>query len=494
MSYWQGTGVVDILLLLMLLGGARQLFRSVPLIQRLAVPPVLVAGFVGLGLGEGGLAVLPLDGDVLETLVYHGLAIVFITMGLQRGKPRDRSSRPAGGPFQRLRAAVAANRESVSIAFGIPVFSMIQAIIGLCFVLLWSGALSQLHPGVGLMLPLGFSQGPGQALSLGKAWEQMGMVQGAQVGLTMATIGYLWCSIFGVAFFHIGRARGWDRDPEGAASGGPDRPLPPADDGVLSISSGKKPAPLQVGMEPLTATLTVIALVYLAAWATIHLVTANLNLKPQLIAMLWGFHYLFALVFALSARGLTRRFARRDFVDDRLLARVGGLAVDLTAAGAIAAVRLDALGSQLLPVFALATVGVLITGAGCLWLARRAWPRNSFDHALVMFGTMTGTLPTGLALLRLSDPELEGTTARNMIAGVTGATALAAPLLLVILPVPVMGWPESFPGAVWKALAMVTAYTALLVFVWHRIGALDLRRPWTSLWPGPPAAADGPAA
>lgn len=492
MSYWQGTGVVDFLLLLMLLGGARQLFRSVPLIQRMAVPPVLVAGFIGLGLGEGGAKVLPMSGDVLETIVYHGLAVVFITMGLQRGSPARPRAASDDGLVARLRRAVRDNREAVSIAFAIPVFSMLQAMLGLLFVLAWTGALETLHPGLGLMLPLGFSQGPGQALSLGKAWEQMGMQQGAQVGLTMATIGYLWCSLLGVAFFHLGRRLGWDQDdPELAGSpGSPGRPLPEA--GAV-IASGRAPAPLQVGMEPLTATLSVIGLVYLGAWGLITLVTGHLDLKPQLIAMLWGFHYLFGLVLALSARSLIRRFARQDFVDDRLLARVSGLAVDLTAAGAIAAVRLDAVDSQLVPIVVLATLGVIMTGGGCLWLARRAWPRNSFDHALVMFGTMTGTLPTGLALLRLSDPELEGHTARNMVAGVTGATALAAPLLLVILPMPVMGWPESFPGAVWKALALVFAYTAFLVVVWNRIGALRFDGPLFSLWPrrSPPVEAGG---
>ncbi len=484
MAYWQGTGVVDILLLLLLLSGARQLFRSVPLMQRIALPPVLVAGFVGLALGAGGLDVLPLNGDVLEGIVYHGLAVVFITMGLQRAEVGAALRVRTGSPWQRLLGAVENNRAAVSIAFAIPIFAMVQAICGLVFVLVWTQLIHQLHPGLGLMLPLGFSQGPGQALSLGKAWEDMGLQSGAQVGLTMATIGYLWCSIFGVAFFHLARKRGWDQDSASAPAGTPARPLPPAEAPIPPREH--EAAPMVEGMEPMTATLSVVGLVYLATWLILTQLAGALDHKPQLVAMLWGFHYLIALVIALLVRAVSRRVGRPDFTDNQQLGRIGGLAVDFTAAGAIAAVRFDALGSQLLPVIVLATIGVVLTGAGCFWIARRAWPEQSFDHALVMFGTMTGTLPTGLALLRLSDPELKGSTARNMVAGITGATALAAPLLLFILPMPVMGWPESFPAAVWKALGILAAYTGTLIFVWHRIGGLEFSRPLLSLWPEPP--------
>ena len=54
MQYWQDGGMVTLLYVAVLILAARQLHRSVPLVRALAVPPVLVAGLVGLLLGGGG--------------------------------------------------------------------------------------------------------------------------------------------------------------------------------------------------------------------------------------------------------------------------------------------------------------------------------------------------------------------------------------------------------------------------------------------------------
>src|SRR5690606_26380524 len=131
---------------------ASALRRSLPPLRKLGIPDALVAGALGLILGPSVLGVLHFDPDHLESLVYHGLALIFITVSLQ--------SAPKAG-----RAGTAK-----SIAFSIPVTIAMQAAFGLLLVLAWNffsapaAAGDGLHPGVGLMLPLGFSQGPGVAL------------------------------------------------------------------------------------------------------------------------------------------------------------------------------------------------------------------------------------------------------------------------------------------------------------------------------------------
>ena len=208
MQYWQDGGVLTLLFVAVLILGARQLHRSIPAVRALAVPPVLVAGLLGLLLGGGGLDLVPLQSDLLEMVVYHSLPIIYIALGLRRTSGASSAkSGPGGGMVARIRRMVSGIPPAVrSIGLAIPILAMVQGILGLLVVLAWNGSVGELHPGVGIMVPLGFSQGPGQALALGKAWEGMGMVEGAQIGLAMATLGYVFCALFGVPVASVGCA------------------------------------------------------------------------------------------------------------------------------------------------------------------------------------------------------------------------------------------------------------------------------------------------
>jgi ESS family glutamate:Na+ symporter len=472
MSYWSGTGVVEVLTLLVILLSVQALVRRSGALQRLAMPPVLLAGFVALGLSDGGLGLVHLDAHVLEVIVYHSLAVVFIGMGLAGGDPRDRAP------------------GSLSVAFAIPLISMAQATLGLLVVLAAALLGAQLHPGLGLMLPLGFAQGPGQALSMGKAWEPLGFTSGAQAGLTLAALGFVGCSLAGVALVHAGRRLGWIDPPAAPSSGGAPGGPSAADRGDAPSASAAGTTP---DTEPLTSAVAQVGAVYFLAWGLIALVATRLADKAALVAMLWGFHYLVGLLAANAARAGAQRLGLAAHLRPELLRRVAGLAVDVGAIAAIAAVRVDRLEGLGLPIAVLAVLGLGMTVLVCVWLGRRAFPDRPFEHALALFGTMTGTLPTGLALLRLVDPELKGPATRNMVSGITGATAFGAPILLVIMPMPVVGWPESFPGRTWATVGLCVAYSAVLIGLWWRSGALHLRGPLRELWPRDPADAPGPA-
>ncbi len=183
MSYWQNDVVSTALAVAVLLLAAEALRRFVPPLGRLGIPGCIVAGIVGLLLGPDVADVLPLNRKVLETIVYHGLAIVFIAVSLQ--------------PPARLKGHLAGGIRS--FVFGIPFMQTFQAFIGLAIVLGMGLAVgNHFHPGFGVMLPLGFEEGPGQALALGAAWEESGMRDGAQVGLIVAAIGYAWSVVIGV--------------------------------------------------------------------------------------------------------------------------------------------------------------------------------------------------------------------------------------------------------------------------------------------------------
>lgn len=455
MRFWTDLAVVDLLVLCAFLVIARMLAARVPGYRKLALPPAVLAGALALAFGPSGLDLVPLGSHSLEAIVYHGLALVFISMGLQ-------AVGPSGGGLG-----------ARSVAIGIPFLTCAQAVFGLLVVLGWSAAIGQLHPGVGLMLPLGFSQGPGQALSMGSAWEQMGMTSGGQIGLTVAALGYLVCIVLGLGMFHAARRFGWADDPG-------HEPLTPDAD---AAPAPERRTDTGFGLEPLMGQTAVVGTVYLAVFASLVAISGALADKPQLSAMVWGFHFLLAIIFATSVRGALRVLRWDGATDDELLARLAGVAVDLTAAAAIAAIQVEQVAAFVGPIVALVVPGALATLLSCLWLAKRAFPERPFSHALVMFGTMTGTLPTGMTLLRLEDPDLRGPAARSMIVGVALSIVPAAPLLLKLLPMPVLGWPASFPSAVWTTVGLLSAYLVVLGIAWRLLGPLRMvGSPW-ALWP-----------
>jgi ESS family glutamate:Na+ symporter len=455
-KFWEGGAPLTLVLLFALLALAATLRRLIPPLDRLKVPDSMVAGVLALALGPGVVGLLPLNQDVLERLVYHGLAILYISVTLQS---------PARGE--------GAGTLVKGFAFGIPSMAVMQGLIGLVLVLAWSAVgASLLHPGVGMMIPLGFSQGPGQALAMGAAWEDLGMVDGGQIGLIMAAMGFLWCIVVGIPLVAVGRRMGWlEAPPKSGGEGDDERDAPPA----------------VGGLEPLTRQLAAISAVYLLTWGVLQGASALLAGNEQAQATIFGFHFIIGALLGIAARKGAAALGQGEVLHTPLLARISALSVDLVTVSAIGAVQIAVVRDWWLEVLVFTSMGGLSTLVACLWLSRRAFQRASFEHALVLFGAATGTLATGLALLRMVDPELRGPVPTSAVLGSAAALPLAAPLLAV-MQVPGVGWPDSYPGRVWLTLGILVAYVSALVVAWRVVGGLRFLRPLGRIWPDPGAA------
>lgn len=455
MSFWQGGAVLDLLLVLSALALAYAARRWLPGISRLSVPDAMWAGLGLMLLGPTGLGLLSFDPDTLETLVYHALAVVFLAIAL-------RSPGPRGGAGTR------------GVAIAVPFLSALQAVIGIGLALL----LGQ-HPGVGALLAYAFEQGPGQALSIGAAWESSaGVEEGGQIGLIMAALGFGWCFLLGVPLVHLGRRLGW---------AGAHRATGPA---LQAPEQEAQHTDVAGGLEPLTVQLAALGALYLLTFAALQGLAWLLSFDEHLAAMVWGFHFVVAMVVALLARKLLVEVAgQRDVLDDTLLTRVASSVVDLATAAALGAVRLDVAAANALPLLLITGVGAVLTALACVWAARRVFQDDPLGHALALYGTATGTLPTGLALLRAHDPELQGPAASNMVLGSAASIPFAAPIYLFLLPYAALGVPGARLSQALIGLALLVAVVLLMLLMWRYWAGMRLLRP---LWhPWPPARSTG---
>jgi hypothetical protein len=129
----------------------------------------------------------------MEGLTYHCLGLGFIAVALQTADKKKKS------------------KTSVIVDSGIITVNgyLIQAILGLGLTLLLSVTIfKDLFYAAGLLVPMGFGQGTGQALNFGKVYEDMGFENGPAFGLSIAAIGFLVACIVGVIYLNILRKKG----------------------------------------------------------------------------------------------------------------------------------------------------------------------------------------------------------------------------------------------------------------------------------------------
>jgi ESS family glutamate:Na+ symporter len=67
-----------------------------------------------------------------------------------------------------------------------------------------------------------------------------------------------------------------------------------------------------------------------------------------------------------------------------------------------------------------------------LYLAKHSYHDYFFQRVISMFGLLTGTISTGLALLRVIDPEYRTPVARDLALGSGLSLFFSFPLLLLI--------------------------------------------------------------
>lgn len=426
--------------------------RLLPPLRKLGLPGSISAGVFGLVLGPQLLGLLPVDTAVLTSVVYHGLAIVFIAIALTPSGSKSESD--------------SSGADAASMAFAIVVMISLQTAVGVA-VVLGIGALSEpMHPGFGLMLALGFEQGPGQAMSMGRAWQEGGgLVDGEQLGLIVAATGFAWSIVVGVPLVALGRLKGWTS----SATEGHQKTL-------VQVAPEERPG----SVDMLTQQLVVIALCYAATLAICTaLYSLLMTVASDVAPMVWGFHFIIGALVATAVRSGLTRLGVRDVLSPVVLPRISGAAVDVTTACAIAAVQLSVLAMNWVPIAVLTTTGGIATLLFCLWAAPRAFNAARFEHMVVWFGMSTGTLPMGLALLRIVDPDLRTSAPMSAVAGSAGATVAAIPVVLLLHPAMVATWPSG--DGLWLLLLATVGYALVVTGVWWGTGRLRLaRRGWVT--------------
>jgi ESS family glutamate:Na+ symporter len=357
--------------------------------QKFMIPSCLIGGFLGLLLLTSGVLRLPVDS--LETAAYHFFNISFISVGLTRDAPlRDENHSPASTA-----------RGALWMALTQSALFPLQAVVGGLLVIFFGWLGVELFPTFGFFAPLGFEEGPGQALSFGKVWEGFGFEHAATIGLTFAAVGFFFAFFVGVPLVNRGLRRGLAAQGAGELPPHVLRGLWPPDRtpesaGSLTLHSSN--------LETLAFQSALIGLVYLVNYFTLK--TVGSFLPPDVASLLWAFFFLFGLALALLLRWGMRRLGIDYLVDAGLQRRITGWSVDFLLVATIMAIKLAIVWQFILPIGVISISCGVLTTALVVYLGRRLWSFK-LERTAAVYGAVTGTVSSGLLLLRIVDPEFK---------------------------------------------------------------------------------------
>lgn len=435
--------MLDFVFLTVCLAFAALFKDNLKIFKKLVIPTSIIAGFIGLFLGPEFLKIIPFNVDVLGNLVYHLMAIGFIALALKERK---------GGN----------NLYSGKTGFYIVSMYLVQGIAGFIVTLVLAATIiKKLFPAFGLLLPLGYGQGPGQAYSIGTQWEALGFESGSQIGLSVATIGFLWACLGGIILLNFLMKKKSMRHEKLETDESKPRIIEDSEPGEIPLSSG---------LDKITVQLFLIGIVYLVTFLTIkglEIVLAPMGQFGQTLSQLfWGFHFLIGTVYAILLRVIydkarKSKVLKSNYPNNYLLQRISGASFDLMITASIAALSMSAIRKAWLPLLIVTTIGGLVTISWTTFVCRRVFKEHTLEYILAFYGMLTGTISTALALLREVDSEFETGVAENLVFGSAIALPFGLPLM-AILTIPTLGYVNNNPI---MYIYTLIAFIVYLIFI-----------------------------
>ena len=428
---------------------ANLLCRKIPFFRKTLMPTAVLGGFLLLILRTTGI--LAVDTAFLEMLTYHALALGFIAMSL-RIPTKDNSSGAMIG--------------SKSGALIVSTY-LVQAVAGLAISLFLAYTfMPDLFKASGILLPMAYGQGPGQANNVGTTYQALGMAGGRSFGLSLAASGYLCACIVGVVYLNIYEKKGFIQ-----------RAASKSDvSGSVTIDTfqDQNEIPISESVDKLSVQFALVALVYLLTYLvtlgiTKLLETVAPGLASTVSTLLWGFNFIVGSAIAIGCRALLKglkvtKIMTRQYQNNYLLSRISGLAFDLMILAGIASINIEDLTGYWVPFILMALAGGILTFVFLRYMCHKMYPEYEYESFFSMYGMLTGTISSGILLLREIDPSFESPAANNLITGSSFGIIFGAPLLVLV------SLAADSTLMTFIVLILASVYLAALLFYIFRIG------------------------
>ena len=429
MNFWDAdvwSFVITLTSLLLAMIVANILRNTIRPLRQLMIPSSVLGGFlllIALWLIRKLTGNELVTTSTLEMLTYHGLGLGFAAMAL-RNIDKKQDTRTKSGAFDAGVAVVAGY--------------LLQGVVGLAVTIVLYKIMGSFFAS-GLLLPMGYGQGPGQAYNWGHTYELAHsdvFSNGTSFGLTVAAMGFVSASIGGVIFLNHLRRKGVIRGEIGKNV---------TDNLTIDDFTGKDEIPLSESMDKFTIQMALVFGAYLLAYLFMFGVNCIIEtgvlggLGSTLQSVIWGFQFLFSTLAAILLksvlRGLKKKgVIKREYTNNFMQNRIAGFMFDIMVVASIGAINLSAFTEPefVIPLSIICVLGAVVTYVYHRIICKRVFPGYEYEAFISLYGMQTGTASTGAILLRELDPQFTTQAADNLVYHQLWAIVFGFPIMLLM--------------------------------------------------------------
>ncbi len=414
-AVWAFLVQLGLLLLFLMLGNI--LRRTIPLFRKCLIPSALLGGTLLLivNIVAKQFDFLVVDNRLMQVITYHCLAIGFAAMTLKAEKSNHKTNKAQVVEFGALQGGTYMMQAFVGLGITLALYFLTrygkQIVSYIC----------------GLILPLAYGQGPGNALTWDINFTNIPAAQFAgngSFGLSLASIGFVVASVFGVLYINIYKKRG----------GLQVRKARPTDEIIDQTNPCGNEIPDNESVDKFTLQAGFVALAYALSFGFMCLLGI---LSDFTNSIAWGFNFLWASLAAMLIKFVVNRLQRhnlmhRVYINNYQMDRISGFSFDLMIVAGVAAIEINDIKNYILPVVILSVVGALITYIYIRKVSKECFKGFEHEMFLMSYGTLTGTASNGVILMKEVDPGLRTPTSSLYILSNFPAMIMIAPLLLLL--------------------------------------------------------------
>ena len=368
---------IGIISLLLLVGKLMRV--KIKWVQKLFIPPSLLAGFIGLACGPHGFDILPLSN---QTGTYAGILIAFIFGALPLTSQKTKGD----------------NKEIGKMWVYSQTGMLLQWAFGGLLGLLILNHIWPLNPAFGITMPSGFCGGHGTAAAIGQAFEQLGHDEILTLAMTAATFGIVASVILGLIFVKWGaknKHTTYLADYKDLPSELRTGLLPPEKRESIGESTCSS-----ISIDSLTFNLAIICAIALGGYGISKLAA---HFMPGFELPVFSCAFVFGILF----KKLLDKTHASESICPQTVGHISGAMTDYLVAFGIASIKLSVVLEYIVPLAILLLSGLAVTLIYVFFMAKKLMKECWFEKALFTWGWFTGTMAMGIALLRVVDPKMK---------------------------------------------------------------------------------------